>query len=125
MIGSDDRKLSRDAYEYFGTSCSHNCSIREPRHAKLYISRDLNLDPGKILTEGSRSLSKKKKVFVILLSIFELAPAPIRAHSRAYPRSLRHTPTHVRTFSHLLMFEYQQENDKSQDKLIFGRFMTP
>ena len=43
-------------------------------------------------------------VFVILLSIFVLTPAPIRAqfcHSRSLP--------------HVLMHEYLRENDKSRE----------
>ena len=56
-------------------------------------------------------------VFVILLSIFELTPAPIRAHSRTYTRSLPHlsalTPAHSRLLPHVLMHKYQRDNHKS------------
>ena len=62
--------------------------------------------------------SKRKEIWVsvILLSIFSLTPAPIRAHSRAYPhsllltpappRSLPHTPAHSCSLLHVLMHKY-------------------
>ena len=45
-------------------------------------------------------------VFVFLLSIFAHTLTPIRALSRAYPRSLPLTPAHSHTLLHVLMHKY-------------------
>ena len=65
----------------------------------------------------------KKTVFVILLSIFALTPAPIRAHSRSYPRSLLRLSAPIRAYSRtlplMLMHKYWRENDKSQENYMY------
>ena len=46
-----------------------------------------------------------------------LTPAPIRAHSCAYPCSLPYTPAYSHSLLLTLMHEYRQENDKSPCRL--------
>ena len=61
---------------------------------------------------------QENMVFVILLLIFVLTPAPIRAYPRLLPltpahsRLLPHTPAYSRTLPLMLMHKYWRKHDK-------------